>query len=520
VPSYLSPGVYFEELSPDRLGLLPSVERPVPQAVRPIRPVRSRWKDASSTAILIGFADKGPFDEPVYLRSWSQYESTFGSWIEGAFLAFAVHGYFQNGGTACWVIRSGFEHTDPPVRAEASIPGADEHAGALVLTARYGGPVTNEIEVEITDSAIAPDRPTLFSMSVWVDGEVRERFDDLETAGPRQAHDIVNRLSREVVVRSLRAAPARGKFRLDGWRPADADGPSAPPAGAVTAALSRSVEAIRGLTDQADVVCMPDLMAMFIQGMVELEDLKALQLLLIDTCWDAGTLTTILDPPPALSPQQVREWRVDFTAFDAPCAALYYPWIAVRHPSTEQDLFVPPSGHVAGMIARVASTAGLHRAPANEELAGATGVEYPLSRREIDLLHPIGINPIASVIGAGARVMGARTMSSDPAQRQLARKRVVDFVSANVQHRMNWVVHEPSEPLLWEQIAGELDNLLGLLFRAGVLAGAAPENAYVVRCDSGTNPPELRDFGQVIAEVVANLADGSQFSSRVVFFSG
>ena len=325
----------------------------------------------------------------------------------------------------------------------------------------------------------------------------------------------------EVVVRSLRAAPARGKFRLDGWRPADADGPSAPPAGAVTAALSRSVEAIRGLTDQADVVCMPDLMAMFIQGMVELEDLKALQLLLIDTCWDAGTLTTILDPPPALSPQQVREWRVDFTGFDAPCAALYYPWIAVRHPSTEQDLFVPPSGHVAGMIARVAATAGLHRAPANEELAGATGVEYPLSRREIDFLHPIGINPIASVIGAGARVMGAAERCRRiPRQRQLARKRVVDFVSANVQHRMSWVLHEPSEPLLWEQIAGELDNLLGLLFRAGVLAGAAPENAYVVRCDSGTNPPEFRDFGQVIAEVVANLADGSQFSSRVVFFSG
>ena len=520
MPTYLSPGVYFEELSPDRLGLLPSVERPVPHAVRPIRPVRSRWKDASSTAILIGFAERGPIDEPMYVGNWNQYESTFGSWIEGAFLGPAVHGYFQNGGTACWVVRSGLEQTHPPPRAEVSIPGADEQSGALALAARYGGSVTNEIEVEITDSASAPDRPTLFSMSVWVDGQMRERFDDLDTAGPRQAHDIVNRLSHEIVVRNLRGAPARGRFRLDGWKPADAEGSSAQPAGAVSAALGRSVETIRGLTGQADVVCMPDLMAMFIQGVAGLEELKALQLLLIDACWDAGTLTAILDPPPGLAPQQVRDWRVDFTAFDAPCAALYYPWIAVRHPSTEQDLFVPPSGHVAGMIARVAATAGLHRAPANEELAGATGVEYRLSRHEIDHLHPIGINPIASVIGAGARVMGARTMSSDPAQRQLARKRVVDFVSANVQHGMSWVVHEPSEPLLWEQIAGELDNLLGLLFRAGVLAGAAPENAYVVRCDSGTNPPEVRDYGQVVAEVVANLADGSQFSSRVVFFSG
>ena len=116
--------------------------------------------------------------------------------------------------------------------------------------------------------------------------------------------------------------------------------------------------------------------------------------------------------------------------------------------------------------------------------------------------------------------MSARTASSDPAQRHLARRRVVDFVSANIQDRMGWVLHEPSEPDLWEQIAAELDNLLSLLFRAGVLGGATAANAYVVRCDAGTNNAELRSYGQVIAEVVANLADGSQFASRVVFFSG
>ena len=64
------------------------------------------------------------------------------------------------------------------------------------MTAQYGGPVTNSIEVEISDSATSPERRSLFSLSVHVDGELRERFEDLGTAGPRDAAEIVNRLSR------------------------------------------------------------------------------------------------------------------------------------------------------------------------------------------------------------------------------------------------------------------------------------------------------------------------------------
>jgi phage tail sheath protein FI len=167
----------------------------------------------------------------------------------------------------------------------------------------------------------------------------------------------------------------------------------------------------------------------------------------------------------------------------------------------------------------VAVEAGLHRSPANEPLVGALGTEVALSHGELDLMNPIGVNTILAPAGAGIVVWGARTLSSDPAQRQLRHVRLVRFVERNIVDGMRWVIHERSEPDLWDQIADELRGFFGLLFRAGVLGGPTPEQAFSVRCDHSTNNG-LAGEGKVAAEFWINFDDGSQRAGRVMFVSG
>ena len=40
-----------------------------------------------------------------------------------------------------------------------------------------------------------------------------------------------------------------------------------------------------------------------------------------------------------------------------------------------------------------------------------------------------------------------------------------------------------------------------MLWRAGYFKGRSPEEGFYVKCDSETNPPEVRAAGQVVVEV-------------------
>ena len=57
-------------------------------------------------------------------------------------------------------------------------------------------------------------------------------------------------------------------------------------------------------------------------------------------------------------------------------------------------VYVPPSGHIAGVYARVDAERGVHKAPANEVIRGALGVETAVSKAGQAGLNPDGINVI------------------------------------------------------------------------------------------------------------------------------
>lgn len=81
--AWKSPGIYYTEV--DNTGYTnPAAE-------------------INTTVAIIGFAKKGPINEPTEITSWSQFKSTFGSPIAGDFAPIAVRNVLSNGGIVLFV---------------------------------------------------------------------------------------------------------------------------------------------------------------------------------------------------------------------------------------------------------------------------------------------------------------------------------------------------------------------------------------------------------------------------------
>jgi uncharacterized protein len=209
----------------------------------------------------------------------------------------------------------------------------------------------------------------------------------------------------------------------------------------------------------------------------------------------------ILDTPPGLNAQEVKEWRQDVTGYDSKYAAMYWPWIKVADPVAGKQVFVPPSGHMAGIRARNDSTRGVHKAPANEVIRGAVTLELNITKGEHDMLNPVSVNCIRSFRGQGIRVWGARTLSSDPEWRYLNVRRLFNYVEKSILQGTNWVVFEPNDPKLWDSVKRTVTMFLRRVWRDGALFGRQPAQAFFVKCDEENNPPENRDAGILTVEI-------------------
>lgn len=185
---------------------------------------------------------------------------------------------------------------------------------------------------------------------------------------------------------------------------------------------------------------------------------------------------------------------------DSKYGAYYFPWIQVYDPQ-EGEIFVPPSGHMAGIYARTDGERGVHKAPANEVVRGALDLKYQITKGEQDILNPKGINCIRYFDGRGIRVWGARTISSDPEWRYVNVRRLFNMVEHSLENGTQWVVFEPNDATLWKRVTRNISAFLLRVWREGGLFGETPEQAFYVKCDSETNPPEVIDAGQLICEI-------------------
>ncbi len=253
--------------------------------------------------------------------------------------------------------------------------------------------------------------------------------------------------------------------------------------------------------DEVTMVVIPDLMAAFQNGDLKEGDVKAVQSAMLAHCEKMKYRFAILDPLLGFSPQEVKKWRMETAGYDSKYGALYYPWIAVSNPLGDGMITIPPSGHMAGIYARSDTERGVHKAPANEIVRGATGLELQITKGEQDVLNPVGVNCIRTFPGRGIRVWGARTISSDPSWRYINVRRLFNYVEASIELGTQWVVFEPNDVDLWERVKRDITAFLTLVWRDGALFGNTPSEAFYVKCDEELNPPEVRDAGMLIVEI-------------------
>ncbi|MBL7494818.1 phage tail sheath family protein [Frankia sp. CNm7] len=197
---------------------------------------------------------------------------------------------------------------------------------------------------------------------------------------------------------------------------------------------------------------------------------------------------------------------------DSSYAAVYYPWIQIGVDDGGAPVYQPPSGHVAGVYARVDAERGVHKAPANEVIRGALGVETTVGRAGQAGLNPGGVNVIRP-FGANVTIWGARTTAAAgaPEWKYIGSRRLFNFIRESIDEGLQWAVFEPNSAELWSKVRRNVTAFLTTVWAGGALLGATPEQAFYVRCDETTNPPEVRDLGQLVAEVGIALVNPAEF---------
>jgi uncharacterized protein len=542
---YFAPGVYVEEIS---------------RGSRPIEGV------SMSVAGFVGFTEDIRSDaelfDPMLITSWSQYLDCFakpgstGFTDFGAYLPFAVKGWFDNGGGRCWVVSIG---TQLPYRDnEKPTEAADETAIALVKTSGKRPSLAFSLKPGQEDARrvrviIESDEPPMEENSdeepfdtgeffkiklLQDDGQPVKQPDnpskDLEYRHLTMKPDVEANAG-TYVAEALRESTlievevkAEGTFPLS-IRPANGIYDVNPPREHYPQSRlyqkvygsQKGKTGLQGLfeIDEVAMVACPDLMLAYEKGLLQLGEVQAIMEMMITGCENSAPSPAyrmvVLDPPPVKlrkgenyvppteqKPQDVEEW-LDSFGRRSQFAALYYPWIEVVNPANGKNVFVPPCGHMMGLWCQTDETRGIYKAPANVVPRGVLGLAYDTNFREQELLNPKGINCIRKFRDRGTLVWGARTLaeSNDIDWRYISVRRLMSYISKSIERGTQWAVFEPNDEDLWARVTRTITNFLERLWREGALFGGTPEQAFYVKCDSELNTIETMRLGRLYVEI-------------------
>jgi uncharacterized protein len=520
MPEYLTPGVYMEEFE---IG------------ARPIEGV------STSTAGFLGETERGQTN-PCLITSWLQYQRYYGGYFgDDKYLPGAVEGFFNNGGQRCYIARivKSVTLNDP---ANPCKPANTAEGKPLVNSTEFmdvnavgEGNWGNNIALELTKGSISGFRLDVFywknppKLDKWNDEglndlkamsdflkqnppTVFETFDNvtLDKKSPNYFEKTVNGISYLIKISIADVATTetllanlvdlkdkditkkRTKWLLSGGF--DGEYGKDKKGGLVVADYERSDpqddipgkrKGLAALADIENISIIYAPQASAVSGLIES---------LISHCERLKYRFAIIDAEQGSSDTT----KLPEGNNDTQYAALYYPWIKVINPETGMLQLMPPGGHVAGIYARSDNERGVHKAPANEVVLGASDVEFQISKGEQGVLNPKGVNVIRAFSGRGIRVWGARTLSSNALWKYINVRRLFIFVEASIEIGTQWVVFEPNNERLWARVKATITQFLTTVWKDGALMGTKAEEAFFVKCDRTTMTQDDIDNGRLI----------------------
>ena len=491
MPTYLSPGIYTRETD-------------FSFYVKQI---------STSSAAMVGVAEKGPTNKPVLVTSWEQFINRFGSYINESYLAYAARAFFDNGGSVLYVTRiahlTDSTDRDTLTALKSSIVLQNREAtpaDALRIEAVNEGVWGDRLSVSIEDGSLDPANH--FNLVVRHKGDVVEVFKDLsmDETLPNHVELAINDRSDFILVQDLAAAmgtpsdrPALGVFTLSGGD--------------------------NGLTDLADADFIGDPSQH--TGLYGFDEIDALNLLMVPGVTtvpviNAGItyaegrkdLLFIADTPMHLEPLEAVDFRkgqgmYSHAAFNSSYAALYYPWLEISDPVNSRKKLVPPCGTVAGCIARSDQKTNVWNAPAGIDrgrIFNTLSLAYKTSRGERDVLYPEGVNVIAVFPDTGINIWGQKTLQSQPsAVDRINVRRLMMFMEEAISESSRFVVFEPNHPQTWRALGRLINPFLQDIKDKGGLYD------FAFQCDEETNTPAVIDRNEMVARVFVKPTKTAEF---------
>ncbi len=491
--------------------LVAALEAVVPDA--DVAPAMSYAAETPSdaSAAFVGETAWGPL-RPVILVSWKEFESVFGPPLaaECSFLAAAVRGFFDNGGKRAYVVRVvGPEATV----AIVTVPTADpmQH---LIVHALHVGAAGNRLRVKIERGA---RRGVRFVLSFDKDRCIVEDRDNLSPDEPEPNPLLASINGRSEWIELKWAAPARpaampvdGEWLLIGGsdgvvRADDLLGSAADDNAPATGLAALELES------EPALLCLPD----SVHPHFSKEDATRLRGELVALAERRHLLALIALPrgtPGNACPQAPTE---------SSHACAVAPWVTVHDPTVASAVCapsawtaVPAVGHLAGLLARHDAAEGLQKSPAGAELLGLC--DGAVDRESAgpwtaDDGARRGVNLIVSDDADTAivfRLGSAVTCAVDETWTRLEVRRTLNYISRRWEDHLAWTTFAPSDEATWAQVRRDAEEFFASLWRAGILLGGRPEEAFFVRCGRDTMTQNDIDAGRLMVLCGLAIAPG------------
>jgi len=502
MPEYRTPGVHIEE---------------VDRGPTPIQGV------STSVAGFVGATERGPL-EPQLVTSWAEFYRTYGGFTTDAdwdpgydpTLAYAVRGFFENGGNRAWVARV---VPDDWIDTASRVASADLSDGSnTVMTVNAIGPGIwgGNVVVEVDDASSGnPDR---FKLRIGYFRNASNLSNDYDTIakatneGPPEHEEVYDELSADETETNYYKSTIEGSSSLVSITAGSSTSPPSNGTTSLSFSLSNPASTLQTNLDIGDYNGS-DVQGQRI-GLQRFDEIDEITMVIVpdETQHDDLRLDVIAHCERRKDRIAIlgTESDTDLTGLptsqsgqglQSEYAALYYPWVTIRDPETDLERDVPPGGHVAGIYARSDANHGVHKAPANEGVRGIIGLERTITKEDQQSLNPEGVNCIRNFQGRGTLVWGARTTSNDPSWKYVNVRRLFMYIEESIEESTQWVVFEPNNPDLWARVRQSVSNFLTGLWEDGALMGTSPDEAFYVKCDRTTMTQNDIDNGRLICEI-------------------
>lgn len=432
----------------------------------------------------VGFAGvlpRGDDSRVVYVTSWTAFLNEFANglispFMENSHASYSIFGFFQNGGVHAFIKRI----TSPSTKAAVCqgkfglIDPEPEELGGL--EAKDKGFWGNDLSVTSARNSDFNDR---LDLVVMLKGEVVERFNAMSfvSTDSNYFRDLLKR-SGYVALQGTAISENIADYVV-----------------ADTLLFDGGDDGLEDITDESYIGVngiqafnrIPQISAITIPG----ETSTAIQDGLFKYCEERTDCFPILDTPQYYEALDVKMMRLGFPTDKLNLGALVWPWLRITDPLRPRGVLrvVPPSGHFAGVAARVIGRRGI-KAPAGTEanLLNVQDLDKD-SAASLGTLNDVGVICLRNDPERGILVWGAKSTSNDNRYSHITDVIVSTLVAKNGYRILQDFLFEFNNPNTWIKITAQITGFLILLWDNGngPLSGATMEDAFYVICDASNN---------------------------------